>query len=143
MRAIGVAAFALAVLVIAGAAALGEIDAAPVWLAAGGTALAAMVAQLLPEGLRAARKRRARADEERQATAQLDAHLDAVQRRFRDHMAWSNPFEAQENAAGFLHRLVRVRDEAQGRESPARRRGWLRRWSSKASSRPSSKASSR
>jgi HEAT repeat protein len=114
-RAIGAALLALAVLVAAGAAAVGEIDAAPIWLVSGVAALAAVVAQLVPEALSAARKRQQQDEEAQQAAAQLDTHLDAVQQRFRDHMATSNPFEAQEDSAGFIDRLVRERGQEKGR----------------------------
>jgi HEAT repeat protein len=115
LRVASVVLFALAVIVAAGAAAVGSLN-APVWLSVGAAVAAAVFGLLVPEADKALRKREAAHREETAAAAHLSQHLDSVRRRFEAHVGADNPFEI--SADRLIERRIRPRKPTAGDAQP-------------------------
>jgi tetratricopeptide (TPR) repeat protein len=81
------AVLAAAAVVAAGAAALGKVPGIPSTIAAGTAAFAALAAVLAPQLVSALRAKQERSEAEHAATTRLQAHLDAVRRRYVEQMS--------------------------------------------------------
>lgn len=130
LRYTGIALLILAVFVAAAAATIGKLPSTPVWAAAGVAGAAALVAGFLPLAISAVKERQKSSELVLAGTARLKLHLEAVQRRYTDHMRASGFVEAMldEDSGATPRRLVRVRERPVADRTDRRdaRRGELR-----------------
>lgn len=119
LRAVGILLFAFAVIVAAGAAAVGALDGVPVWLAAGAAAVAAVIGLLVPVVDQALRKREAAHRKKTEEAARLKEHLDSIRRRFEAHVGADNPFDI--SADRLIERQVKPRKPTAGDARPLSR----------------------